>query len=583
MNSANPTTQTYSGAHRSLPMNETPNGEMSATAMATVIRGLSPPEFKTSRALQVIFDQQVEIGLQRTSPDSIVRVGGRSSRQRPAQTVPIEEVDPITIMFADIGQDEEIPPERSIQDEQQKQEELDDSLRRFLQVDTTEVPKCISCQITSTKGTCLICGRPLCPKCTHVCPTCAIQSCSGCARDHWPQCRDVVSQQGTAITDKDKELDEDEPPAKRLDSTPLALPDVIQDDSTDPPLPPKGGTTKHKTKSRESPKVKKTNTFGKQTKKSPRRSSSASSREGVSSSDYTQAVNNADWLMGEHGKVAELLEQEEERTSQLSEQVQAQAQTIGTAQQQLSDKNDAIAELKRALEESRRENEEKEQRLQDLRQNNESLSGIALESENTIERQKHEAQALSNQFARELRASQETISQQEATTVQLIDEIAQGRQDATEVMDRARSTNLLLQQQDQAAMRNAEEVSYLTNELQNRAHAMAEMRTMVLSTEDQSQQIAKSSAIRELELKAEVQSHIEAAASTSTGKRTNELLRQQQSEFMQRENMMREELETIRRKYQNAESERQTLEKRLSGPLVRTTLASATTPRHNPS
>ena len=279
MNSSSPTTQTYSGAQRlrALPMYETPAGDL--PAMSVVVPGISPEEFKTGRRLQAVFDQQVEIGLQRTLPGSIVRLGGDPPRQKPPQVLPIEDVDPGTVLLNfDIGQDESVSPDTGSKAEHQQQSELEHSLQQFLHVDTTTIPKCVSCEVTSTKGTCLICGKPLCPDCTHICPTssCAIRSCSHCAREHWPRCAGILDGQNTAITDKDQELDEDEPPAKRLDSSPRALPDIIQDDSSVPPPPPP--VTEHakaKAKAKESPRVKKSNVK----QKSPRKSPPSSNRD----------------------------------------------------------------------------------------------------------------------------------------------------------------------------------------------------------------------------------------------------------------------------------------------------------------
>ena len=137
----------------------------------------------------------------------------------------------------------------------------------------------------------------------------------------------------------------------------------------------------------------------------------------------------------------------------------------------------------------------------------------------------------SNQFAQELRASHETIQKQEATAGELVDELTHGRLEADEAMDRARNTSFFSQQQDQAMMHNAEEMSYLTNELQNRATALAEMRATALANEDQSQQIAKASAQREMELRAEIQAHVDAASQHASDKETTgDLLRQQQQQ-----------------------------------------------------
>ena len=116
-------------------MYETPQGDL--PAMSVVVPGVSPQEFKTGRRLQAIFDQQVEIGLQRTPPGSIVRSGGNPPKQRQSQLLPIEDVDPGTVLLNfDIGQDESVSPDTGSKAELQQQSELEHSLQQFLHVDT---------------------------------------------------------------------------------------------------------------------------------------------------------------------------------------------------------------------------------------------------------------------------------------------------------------------------------------------------------------------------------------------------------------------------------------------------------------
>ena len=132
-------------------MFETPTGDV--PAMATIIPGTSPGEFKTGRRLQSIFDQQAEMGVQRTLPGSIIQVGDLP-RQRQTAVLPIQDVDPGTVLLNfDIGQDEAAPSDigQSAEHQQQSElerniqhfqpsDELERSLQQFLQVDTTDLP-----------------------------------------------------------------------------------------------------------------------------------------------------------------------------------------------------------------------------------------------------------------------------------------------------------------------------------------------------------------------------------------------------------------------------------------------------------
>ena len=111
-------------------MFETPTGDV--PAMATIIPGTSPEEFKTGRRHQSIFDQQVEIGVQRTLPGSIVRVGDLP-KQKPTTALPIQDVDPGTVLLNfDIGQDETAPSDIGQNAEHQQQSELERNIQHSI-------------------------------------------------------------------------------------------------------------------------------------------------------------------------------------------------------------------------------------------------------------------------------------------------------------------------------------------------------------------------------------------------------------------------------------------------------------------
>ena len=130
-------------------------------------------------------------------------------------------------------------------------------------------------------------------------------------------------------------------------------------------------------------------------------------------------------------------------------------------------------------------------------------------------------------------------------------------------------------------MKNTEEVSALTAELQNRDRLMMEMRASLQSKDEYSQKLAIESARREEMLRSETQAQLN-EASKHANKETGKLLRAQQEEFVRRETEMKQqvqdELESMKISYQRAENERLILERRLANPIVHTTLSTQSTP-----
>ena len=92
MNSASPTTQTYPGERlRALPMCELP--AMSST-MVGILPGVDHGDQKLGRQLQVIFDRNLQIGVQRAAPGSIVSIAPRDTQRQSNRVEAIQDVPP---------------------------------------------------------------------------------------------------------------------------------------------------------------------------------------------------------------------------------------------------------------------------------------------------------------------------------------------------------------------------------------------------------------------------------------------------------------------------------------------------------